>query len=118
MGHGRLGRLVVGCARRVATGRRTCPRDAAAAQEMRDIRRVVRLTWNSAYAGVDPIASYQIWRGTQNIGNVAHSPQTTRTPFQFEDTLNDRAAHRYRIVAVDSGGQEMTSGDLLVGALG
>lgn len=96
----------------------TGPREVKAEQELRGSQRVVRLTWQSAYAGVDPIAEYEIWRGTENIARVTHKPQTTRQPFLFEDTLNDRSYHRYRIMAVDTGGQKVPSIDVAVPAMG
>ena len=94
------------------------PRDAAVSQDLRGAQRVVRITWQTAYAGIDPMAEYEIWRGTDNVGKVAHKPQTTRDPFVFEHTVSDRAAHWYRIVAVDAAGQKVPSNDLSVPAMG
>ena len=94
------------------------PRDAAVSQDLRGAQRVVRITWQTAYAGIDPMAEYEIWRGTDNVGKVAHTPQTTRDPFVFEHTVSDRAAHWYRIVAVDAAGQKVPSNDLSVPAMG
>lgn len=96
----------------------TGARVVKAEQELLGSQRVVRLTWQSAYAGVDPIAEYEIWRGTENIARVAHKPQTTKAPFLFEDNLNDRSYHRYRIMAVDTGGQKVPSIDIAVPAMG
>jgi hypothetical protein len=77
----------------------------------------VRITWQGAYASVDPIAEYEVWRGNANVGKVPHRPQTTKAPFAFEQTVDDRAAHRYRVIAVDAGGQKVPSNDLLVPAM-
>ncbi|MFC1512233.1 aldo/keto reductase [Candidatus Latescibacterota bacterium] len=93
------------------------PREAAATQEMRGSQRIVRITWQGAYAGLDPLAEYEIWRGPELVGRVAHTPQITKAPFVFEDSVNDRDYHRYRIVAVDSTGQRLPSGDIAVRAM-
>jgi aryl-alcohol dehydrogenase-like predicted oxidoreductase len=94
----------------------SAPRDVAGSQEMRNGQRVVRISWQSAYASVDPIAEYQVWRGNINVGKVAHRPQTTKAPFAFEQIVDDRAGHRYRVIAVDAGGQTMPSTDVWVAA--
>jgi len=59
------------------------PRDVEASQEMRGGQRVVRIAWQCAYAAIDPIAEYEIWRGTVNVGKVPHRPQTTKAPLVF-----------------------------------
>ena len=92
----------------------TPPREASAEQQMRDGKRVVRLTWQTAYAGDEPLARYEIWRDHQKVGQVAHQPQVSRTPFLFEDAAGDKAAHTYSIASVDAAGRSAASGDLLV----
>jgi hypothetical protein len=93
------------------------PRELQASQEMRGNQRIVRLTWQSAYANVDPIAGYEIWRGATSAGKVAHQTQTTKAPFVFEEAVSDRAAHRYRVIVVDTAGQKVPSNDLWVPAM-
>lgn len=81
---------------------------------MRGGQRLVRIAWHTAYAGVDPIAECEVWRGAINVGKVAHAPQVGRDPFVFEHAVNDRASHRHRVVAVDAGGQKIPSNDLFI----
>jgi hypothetical protein len=92
------------------------PRDVAASQDIRGDQRVVRIAWQCAFAGFDPIAEYEVWRGTVSVGKVPHRPQTTKAPFVFEQAVSDRVAHRYRVIAVDAGGQKIPSNDLWVPA--
>jgi hypothetical protein len=72
----------------------SAPREVAASQDMRNGQRVVRITWQGAYASLDPIAQYEVWRGNVNVGKVPHRPQTTKAPFLFDETVGDRAGHR------------------------
>ena len=90
----------------------TPPREAAAEQEMRDGRRQARLQWQTAYAGDEPILSYEIWRDQQKVAEVAHKPQTTRQPFLFEETIEDRSAHVYQVKALDAAGRSAATADL------
>jgi aryl-alcohol dehydrogenase-like predicted oxidoreductase len=92
----------------------TAPREAAIQQEMRDGKRVVRLTWQTAYAGDQPLARYEIRRDGLKIGQTPHQPQISRTPFRFEDAVGDKAAHTYSIAAVDAGGRSAATSDLPV----
>jgi aryl-alcohol dehydrogenase-like predicted oxidoreductase len=78
------------------------PREPAVAQQRRDRQRIARLTWHTAYAADQPIRHYQIRRDNRKVGQVEHQPQTTKSPFAFDDALSDQAAHSYRIVTVDA----------------
>jgi aryl-alcohol dehydrogenase-like predicted oxidoreductase len=80
-------------------------RTPAAVQEMRGQKRIAQLKWQTAYAGDEPIARYEIMRDNQKVGQVMHKPQTNRTPFLFEDVLSDKVSHNYQIVTVDSVGR-------------
>jgi aryl-alcohol dehydrogenase-like predicted oxidoreductase len=90
----------------------TPPREAAARQEVRDGRRLVRLQWQTAYAGDEPIRSYEIWRDERKVAEVPHRPQTTRQPFQFEEAIGDPSAHVYQVRAVDAAGGSAATADL------
>jgi len=92
----------------------TAPRDALAEQHVRDGRRVVRLTWQTAYAGDEPLARYEIWRDRQKVGQTPHEPQAGRSPFVFEDAVSDQAAHMYSIAAVDAAGRSAATGDMAI----
>jgi aryl-alcohol dehydrogenase-like predicted oxidoreductase len=90
----------------------TPPREPAAQQDMRDGRRRVRLQWHTAYAGDEPILSYEIWRDQEKVAEVAHRPQTTRQPFEFEEAIEGEAAHVYRIEARDAAGRGAATKEL------
>jgi aryl-alcohol dehydrogenase-like predicted oxidoreductase len=96
----------------------TPPREPAVAQEVRDRQRVARITWHTAYAGDEPICRYEIRRDGRKVGQVEHRPQTSRTPFTFEDTVADRAAHTYKLLTVDAAGRTAATEELTVPATG
>lgn len=88
------------------------PRELAVAQERRERQRIARLTWQTAYAGDQPIRHYEIWRDNRKAGQVKHEPQTTKSPFAFDDSLSDQAAHSYRVVTVDAAGRTAATDEL------
>jgi hypothetical protein len=73
----------------------TAPREAAAQQEMKDGSRLARLQWQTAYAGDEPILSYEVWRDQKKVAAVPYKPQTSKEPFLFEEVIEDRSAHVY-----------------------
>jgi aryl-alcohol dehydrogenase-like predicted oxidoreductase len=77
------------------------PREAAASVENRDGKPVVQLSWQTAYAAQEPIDHYEIQRDDQPAGRVEHSPQTTKAPFTFEETVEAGKHHTYQIITVD-----------------
>jgi aryl-alcohol dehydrogenase-like predicted oxidoreductase len=93
------------------------PRNPSAKQEMRGQKRIVKLDWNTAYAGDEPIAGYEIRRDGQKLERVDHQPQTQRRPFSYEETLADKAAHHYQIVTMDASGRTSKSEELQISAL-
>ncbi len=94
------------------------PRDSAVVQQVRDGKRSARLTWQTAYAGPEPISRYEILRDGRKIGQVPYRPQTTKEPFAFDDGLSDRKAHNYKLVTIDASGQSAATKELLVEATG
>jgi aryl-alcohol dehydrogenase-like predicted oxidoreductase len=94
----------------------SAPRQVAVSQEMQAERRLARLSWQTAYAGDQPLILYEIERDEETIGRVEHHPQTTLTPFTFEDVLRDHRSHRYRVVTVDAGARRAASEELVVPA--
>jgi aryl-alcohol dehydrogenase-like predicted oxidoreductase len=77
------------------------PREASAQVENRDGRRVVRLSWQTAYAADEPIVRYEILRDERTVGQVEHRPQTTKSPFAFEDGSGEVGRHVYQVVTID-----------------
>jgi aryl-alcohol dehydrogenase-like predicted oxidoreductase len=88
------------------------PREPAVAQQRRDRQRIARLTWQTAYAADQPIRHYEIRRDDRKVGQVEHRPQTTKSPFAFDDVLSDQAAHGYRVVTVDAAGRTAATAEL------
>jgi aryl-alcohol dehydrogenase-like predicted oxidoreductase len=74
--------------------------------EVQPIQDNIQLNWHSAFAGRHPIDRYDIYRGGEKIGTVAHHPQITLAPFTFIDEFPDPIAKTYQIVTVDQAGQE------------
>ncbi|HTY62715.1 MAG TPA: aldo/keto reductase [Acidobacteriota bacterium] len=93
------------------------PRNAAVKQEIHGQKRAAQLSWQSAYAGDEPIVRYEILRDNQNAGQIAHKPQTRKTPFTFEDVLTDKTAHKYQIVTVDAAGRTAKTEEVLLTAV-
>jgi aryl-alcohol dehydrogenase-like predicted oxidoreductase len=85
------------------------PRETAARVDNRGGKRIVRLTWQTAYAAEEPIVSYEIRRDGRHIGKVEHRPQTGKAPFQFEDGKPERDRHSYQVVTIDRGGRTAPS---------
>jgi len=90
----------------------TPPREAAVQQEVRDGRRLARLRWQTAYAGDEPIVSYEIWRDQKKVASVPYKPQTSKQPFLFDEAIKDKSAHVYQIKALDAGGRRAATADL------
>ncbi len=94
----------------------TPPRDVALAQDSAGGRRVVTLTWQTAYAGDEPISHYEVLRDGQNIGRVNYRPQVDKSPFLFEDKIAAEGAHKYAVATVDAIGRRAEAGDLTAAA--
>jgi len=90
----------------------TPPRDFALAQDSSSGKRVVKLTWQTAYAGDEPISHYEIARDGQNIGRVEYRPQIDKTAILFEDKTPAAGAHKYTVAAVDAIGRRAEAGEL------
>jgi aryl-alcohol dehydrogenase-like predicted oxidoreductase len=96
----------------------TPPRETLAEQEVREGKRVVNLTWQTAFAGDEPISHYEIWRDHQKVNQVTHQPQTSKKPFKFADSLGDTTAHVYQVATVDAAGRKAMTGEILLPAVG
>jgi aryl-alcohol dehydrogenase-like predicted oxidoreductase len=66
-----------------------------------------QLRWDTAIAGDEPIDKYVVMQGENEVGEVIHRPQTTKTPFVFEDISPGVA---YAVAAVDRIGRKSVSG--------
>jgi aryl-alcohol dehydrogenase-like predicted oxidoreductase len=88
------------------------PRDATAAGATRGSQPVARLSWKTAYAAEHPIRHYEIARNGRRVALVAHHPQKTKTPFTFEEPLDDAPQAVYTITSVDASGRRAESAPL------
>ena len=92
-------------------------REASITQKKQDIKRVTQLNWQTAYAGDEPIVSYEIWRDNKRVGQVAYKPQVTREPFNYTEVLPDSSAHTYRILTVDAAGRTAKTEDIFLSGI-
>jgi len=95
----------------------SAPRDLVATQDVRKRKRAVQLQWQTAYAGDEPLARYEVWRDHDKIGQIAHQPQVSKKPFVFTDVIADKAAHSYQVVSVDAIGRTASAEDLPIPAV-
>ncbi|NLD36637.1 MAG: aldo/keto reductase [Desulfatiglans sp.] len=95
----------------------SAPRDFSVVQESRDRKRVAKLTWQTAYAGDEPIIRYEIWRDNLKVGQVNHKSQVTRAPFIHEEILNDNSSHTYSLVTVDAAERTAKTEEILLAGI-
>jgi hypothetical protein len=62
----------------------------------------IKLTWDTSYAGNEPIAHYEIISDGKTIGTVPHIPQVSKDPFSFETATGKQ----FKIIAVDVAGRK------------
>ena len=93
------------------------PRELSAEQDMHGNNRHVHLSWHTAYAGDEPIQSYEIWCDNKKITQVDHTPQTSKKPFSCEDMVDDKAAHSYKVVSVDAAGRTAATDEITVSGM-
>ena len=58
------------------------------------------ITWHTAYAGDAAIDRYEIWRNGSKLAAIPFKPQTTKTPYQYEDK-HASGDHAYVIKVID-----------------
>lgn len=76
--------------------------------------RQIRLTWDTAFAGENPVNCYEILRNNEKVGEIKHTPQTTKKPFEFIDTVESEGKVEYMIVTVDKKGIKAKTNHLVV----
>jgi aryl-alcohol dehydrogenase-like predicted oxidoreductase len=64
------------------------------------------ITWDTSYAGNEPIAHYEIVRDGEVLEKIIHKPQATTAPFSFETAATGK---EFSIVAVDAAGRRVSS---------
>ena len=92
------------------------PRNPAVTRDAGGAKNIARLTWQTAYAGDEPLVRYEILRDNRKVGEVAHAPQVKAAPFSFEEafSVSDLSGHDYRIVAVDAAGRTAQTDELVL----
>jgi len=83
----------------------TPPRNATIAKSDR-----IKLSWDTSYAGNEPIAHYEVECDGKIVGNVKHTPQISKDPFIFEIP----SGKEFRITAVDVIGRKSVTDILKV----
>ena len=58
----------------------------------------IKLSWDTSYAGNEPVSHYEIESEGKIIGTVKHTPQVSRDPFSFLAT----SGKEFKIVEVDA----------------
>ena len=96
----------------------SAPRNTVLTQQIDDDKRVVKLTWDTAYAGNEPLKYYEIYRDNEKIGRVDHSPQVDRNPFSYSDAVRDNTQHEYKIVTVDFTDRNVSSDAVIAESFG
>lgn len=62
----------------------------------------IKLSWDTSYAGNEPISFYEVEADGKIIGTVPHKPQVTKDPFSYEVP----SGKTFRIAAVDEAGRK------------
>jgi aryl-alcohol dehydrogenase-like predicted oxidoreductase len=72
----------------------------------------VEISWDTAYAGAEPLVSYEIFRREEMIARLPFAPQISESPLHFSDTGATESYPGglwYRVRAVDAGGGKADS---------
>ena len=62
----------------------------------------IKLSWDTSYAGNEPITHYEIESDGKVIGKVQHLPQISKDPFTYEPL----SGNEFKVIAVDSIGRK------------
>jgi aryl-alcohol dehydrogenase-like predicted oxidoreductase len=75
----------------------TPPRDAHVSRN----KQVNIITWHTAFAGDAAIDRYEIWKDGAKIAAIPFKPQTSKTPYYFEDKHQAENVKSYLLKVVD-----------------
>lgn len=70
----------------------------------------VTLSWDTSYAGNEPLAHYEILSDGEVVGTLPHTPQAFKEPFSFEVATGKE----FKVVAVDAAGRKSATEILTV----
>lgn len=76
----------------------------------------VRVLWDSAYAGDEPLERYEIHKDGKPFKRLEAKPQISLEPFFITDTLPKGAAHTYRVLVVDRANRTKASSEIVAKA--
>ncbi len=79
----------------------TAPDQVSVSRSLEGDSQNITLAWNTAFAGDAPLKMYEIWRDDNKVYETAFTPQLTTDPFTWMETLDDNAAHTYKVKVVD-----------------
>ena len=89
----------------IAEGKLSPPNNVRARQITAAGQPAVDISWDSAYAGREPIEHYEIISGGSLLGKLQHSPQIDKMPFTFTASSGSDHKREFTIAAVDRSGQ-------------
>jgi hypothetical protein len=76
----------------------------------------VRILWNTAYAGDEPLAFYEILKDGKPFKRVQAVPQTSLESFFVTDALAKETAHTYQVRVIDRAGRSRASQEVIAKA--
>lgn len=68
----------------------------------------VRISWDTSYAGDEPVSRYEVFRDGELVETVTHKPQVSKEPF----TCETAPGKEFNVVAVDAAGRKAETGVL------
>ena len=80
-------------------------------------RNAIRVSWDTAYAGTEPIERYEVLRDDELVGSIPHTPQITGKRYHYDDIFNEHqkdGVRHYKVRAVDASGNSAESLSLAV----
>ena len=80
-------------------------------------RNAVRVSWDTAYAGTEPIERYEVLRDDELIGSIPHTPQITEKRYHYDDIFGKNqkeGVYRYKVRALDAVGNSAESISLAI----
>lgn len=80
-------------------------------------RNAIRVSWDTAYAGTEPIERYDVLRDDEVIGIISHTPQINEKRYHYDDIFGENqkeGVHHYKVRAVDASGNSAESLSLTI----
>ncbi len=66
---------------------------------------MIKLSWDTSYAGDEPVAHYEIIRDGEILETVQHTPQVSKAPFTYQVS----SGNEFKVIAVDAAGRKAES---------